>query len=265
MKLPRIARVDCDGFDYSIFATDDFISMAVFREGTWERMVHATAAVLLRGFEAPVVIDVGANLGLFAVPVASKISAAGGKLIAFEPQRIVFQQLCGNIFANRLDNVWACHKAVGDHVGEVALPTIDYAKVKNIGAFSIDETLQRLRGLEEGLDRSRTEKIALTTLDTLDIDGRVRLIKVDVEGMELAVIRGAHQLLDHHRFPPIIFEAWEHEVFAKERAALFDEITTLGYQISRLGVDSFIAQHPDYDALVEVRRDGNKAELTRIK
>ena len=265
MKLPRIARVDCDGFDYSIFATDDFISQAVFRAGTWEPTVHATSSLLLNGFKAPMVVDVGANIGLFTIPVASRISAAGGKLFAFEAQRIVFQQLCGNIFANRLDNVWAFHKAVGAHKGEVELPAIDYAKVKNIGAFSLDENLQRLRGLEEGLDRSRTERIELTTLDNLDIDGRVRLLKVDVEGMELDVLRGGHQFLERHRFPPILFEAWEDEAFADGRKTLFNEVVSLGYSTSSLGRDNFLAQHPDNEALVQVRRDGNKTELSRIK
>lgn len=265
MKLPRIARVDCDGFDFSLFATDDFISQAVFRSGTWEPMVSAVSTLLLRGLDAPVVIDVGANIGLFAVPVASRISAAGGKLIAIEAQRIVFQQLCGNVFANRLDNVWAYHQAVGAQVGAIDLPTIDYSKARNIGGFSLDEGLQRLRGLEDGIDRSRTESIAMTTLDALAIDGRVRLVKIDVEGMEIDVLRGARQMLAANGFPPILFEAWEHEAFAEQRQALFDEFGSLDYQVTRLGGDNFLAQHPDYEAIVALRRDGNKAELTRVK
>ena len=105
MKLPRIARVDCDGFDYCIFATDDFISQAVFRGGTWEPTVQAAAGLLLRGFQAPIVVDVGANIGLFAIPVASRISAAGGKRFALDAQRMSFQQRRGHIFGKRRDNV----------------------------------------------------------------------------------------------------------------------------------------------------------------
>ena len=265
MNLPRIARVECDGFDYSIFATADYISQKIFQEGTWERTVHAASALLLSGFDAPTVVDVGANIGLYSVPVASRISAVGGKLFAFEAQRIVFQQLCANIFANRLDCVWAFNKAVGGHNGEIDMPTIDYTKAINIGAFSLDENLRRLRGLESGVDRSRTEKLEMIALDEFDIGGRVRLLKVDVEGMELDVIRGAHDFLENHQYPPILFETWEDDAFADGRKSLFDEIATLGYAISRLGRDNFLAQNPKNEALVQVRVDGKKVELSRIK
>lgn len=264
MKLPRIARVECDGFDYSIFATADYISQRIFLNGTWERTVHAASGLLLGGFDAPMVVDVGANIGLFSVPVASRISAAGGKLFAFEAQRIVFQQLCANIFANRLDCVWAFNKAVGDHDGEVDMPTIDYSKAVNVGAFSLDQNLRSLRGLEAGVDTSRTERLELIALNAFEIEGRVRLLKVDVEGMELDVIRGAHHFLENHRFPPILFEAWEDELFVHQRKALLEEITSLGYAVSRLGRDNFLAQHPANGTLLDIRIDGKKVELSRI-
>lgn len=265
MKLPRIARVECDGFDYNIFATNDYISQRIFQDGTWERTVHATAALLLGGFDAPVVIDVGANIGLFTVPVASRISAVGGKLFAFEAQRIVFQQLCANIFANRIDCVWAYNQAVGSEPGEIDMPTIDYAKAVNVGAFSIDKDLRNLRGLEAGVDTDRTERLALVTLNDFAIDGRVRLIKIDVEGMEIDVVRGARNFLEHHRYPPILFETWEDELFVHRRQALLNEIGALGYAVSRLGRDNFLAQHPANDALVEVQISGAKVQLSRIK
>jgi len=86
---------------YSVFATDGFLSQQVFRKGTWGKLQHALTQILVKGFEAPVVLDIGANFGLYAVPVASMVSGFGGKVLAFEPQRIVFQQLCANIFLMR--------------------------------------------------------------------------------------------------------------------------------------------------------------------
>ena len=265
MNLPRIARVECDGFDYSVFATDDFLSQQVFRNGTWGKLQHALTEVFLKGFESPIVIDVGANIGLYTIPVASIAAKAGGRVFAFEPQRIVFQQLCANIFANRLDCVWAFHQAVGAAPGKVDLPSFDYSKVENVGAFSLDAGLRKLRGQEAGLDSSRPESVAVTTLDQLDAGGRVRCVKVDVEGLEIDVIRGGRTFLAQHRFPPLIFEAWEGEWFNAQRKALFAEIESLGYTVAKLARDEFVAQHPDYEAAVEVKVDGNRINLTRTR
>ena len=230
MNLPRIARVECDGFDYSVFATDDFLSQQVFRNGTWGKLQHALTEVFLKGFESPIVIDVGAN-----------------------------------IFANRLDCVWAFHQAVGAAPGKVDLPSFDYSKVENVGAFSLDAGLRKLRGQEAGLDSSRPESVAVTTLDQLDAGGRVRCVKVDVEGLEIDVIRGGRTFLAQHRFPPLIFEAWEGEWFNAQRKALFAEIESLGYTVAKLARDEFVAQHPDYEAAVEVKVDGNRINLTRTR
>ena len=265
MTLPRIARVECDGFDFGVFATGDFISQAIIKDGTWEPRVRAAAQMLLRGFDAATVLDVGANIGLFSVPTASMIGATGGRLYAFEAQRVVFQQLCANIFTNRLDCVWAFNQAVGAEPGQVEIPTFDYAKASNVGAFSLVEGLQELRGLDDCADRSRMEKIELIALDGLEVEGRVRLVKIDVEGMEIDVVRGGHDFLKRHSFPPIIFEVWEDEVFADGRRALFEEITSLGYAIIRLGRDSFIAQHPNYEAQIDVRIDGMRVHFARTK
>ena len=265
MNLPRIARVECDGFDYSVFATGDFLSQQVLRQGTWGKLQHGLSQQLLAGFEEPVVLDVGANIGLYAVPVASMVAKAGGRLLAFEPQRVVFQQLCTNIFSNRIDCVWAFNQAVGAAAGTIDMPTIDYAKAENIGAFSLDENLQKLRGLEAGLDRSRTEPITVVTLDDLEISGSVRAIKIDVEGMEIDVIRGGKALLEQHRFPPLLFETWEDDFFSEQRQAVFAEIEGLGYAITRLARDEFFAQHANYEARVEVQTDGNRLSMSRSR
>jgi FkbM family methyltransferase len=265
MGLPRIARVTCDGFDYSIFATGDYISQQLFLKGSWGKGQQALAELLLRGADAPVVLDVGANIGLFTVPVAAIAARAGGRVLAFEPQRVVCQQLCANVFANRLDNVWAFNQAAGAEVGTVDLPTFDYSQTQNIGAFSLDGELQRMRGLEAGLDRTKTDSVAMVTLDSLEIDGRVRLLKIDVEGTEIDVLRGGRGLLEAHGFPPVMFEAWEDPAFAERRAALVAEFESLGYEITPFGRDDNIAQHAACDVQVEVRVEGDKKHLTRLR
>ena len=62
------------------------------------------------------IIDIGANNGHFTVEFAQYVGD-NGKVHSFEPQRIIFQQLCGNVFLNGLDNVYTYNVALGDKVG----------------------------------------------------------------------------------------------------------------------------------------------------
>src|SRR5262249_28338799 len=134
------------------------------------------------------VVEVGANIGLLTVPFA-RLVAPGGKVIAFEPQRIVHQILCGNLALNALTNVFAQNSAIGSECGCITVPPIDYAQTGNFGGVS-------LRGRNEG------ESIPLLTIDSLSLD-RCDFMKIDVEGMELDVLRGAARTLA--RFRPILY------------------------------------------------------------
>ncbi len=85
-------------------------------------------------------LDIGANLGAYSIPLAKSMRDVGGVLMAFEPQRILYYQLCGNVVLNRLDNFIAINKAVGDYDGDIEIPEINYENNTNIGAFSLDKT-----------------------------------------------------------------------------------------------------------------------------
>jgi len=60
----------------------------------------------------------------------------------FEPQRIIYYQLCGNIVLNRLDNFRAFNQAVGDSDGDIEMPEINYENNVNIGAFSLEKIIE---------------------------------------------------------------------------------------------------------------------------
>ena len=69
----------------------------------------------------PVLLDVGANIGVHTLEFARHSAVTGGQVHAFEAQRVIYQMLCGNVALNNHFNV-RCHQvAVGAEAGELEL------------------------------------------------------------------------------------------------------------------------------------------------
>lgn len=137
--LPRVNIVRTDEHDYLLFSTNDVISREIWEKGSWGNWENLVSRVICRNLEEPLILDIGANLGGYSIPIAKNIMPQGGRVFSFEPQRIIYYQLCGNVFLNRLDNVFTFNFAVGEEDGELNMPVIDYSRTRNIGGFSFDE------------------------------------------------------------------------------------------------------------------------------
>ncbi|MEI7848571.1 MAG: FkbM family methyltransferase [Chloroflexota bacterium] len=127
-----------------------------------------------------VVIDVGSNIGTHAVFFAQKVNP-GGMVYAFEPQRVTFEYLCANLALNGLLNVVPVQAGVGDRHAEVNIPVLDPTVLQNFGCLNIE-------GHAVG------DLVKILPLDSLGLK-RCNLIKIDVEGMESQVLRGAEQTI----------------------------------------------------------------------
>ena len=134
------------------------------------------------------VVEVGANIGAHTVEL-SRLAGPDGEVHAFEPQRIVFQALCANLALNQCTNVFARQAAVGAQAGTISVPPLDPFVRYNFGGVS-------LQGVTFG------EPVPLVTLDSFDLPA-CQLLKVDVEGMEVEVLKGSAQLIRTHR--PIMY------------------------------------------------------------
>src|SRR5579859_1505250 len=142
--------------------------------GEWcEAEVEIFAHVLREG---DVAVDVGANIGSHTVAMA-RLVGPRGTVVAFEPQRVVFQTLCANVANNSLANVFCYPSAVGERESVILVPPLEPRARQNFGAFSVG-------GYKQG------EPIGVVKLDDFPLRS-CQLIKIDVEGMELAVLRGA--------------------------------------------------------------------------
>jgi FkbM family methyltransferase len=244
--LPRVNITRATDADYLTFSTDDLITRELYAKGVWGKGLIDIAGMFCADIDAPFIIDVGANFGGFAVPMAKRIGGRQGLVYAYEPQRVVCYQLCGNAVLNRLDNLHAFNVAIGDTDGEILLPAIDYERSGNIGAFSLEPSLRRIMGAVATDDHAPSSPVTIQRLDSLEFPKAPDLIKIDVEGFELKVLRGADTLLKNANFPPLLLEAWTAGWFADQRRALVDHLTVLGYSNRFERGDELIAQHPDH-------------------
>ena len=160
-----------------------------------------------------VVLDVGANIGTHTLAMASLVGPQG-RVFAFEAQRTVFQTLCANVALNSLDNVECVHAAVGATDGTIHLADLRTDVAQNFGAADLSQIPGSVR----------TPLIALDT--HLAGLARLRLAKIDVEGMELDVLRGAAETIK--RLKPVLY--LENDRPAKSEALIDFIRGDLGYR-----------------------------------
>lgn len=157
------------------------------------------------------IIEAGANIGSHTVHLA-KLVGPQGRVLALEPQRVVFQTLCANIALNGLTNVLAHQVAVGEQNSTVIMPEVNYQEEGNFGGISVNMS-------ETG------EPVRLMPLDSFIKLPRLKLIKIDVEGYERKVLEGAEKTIRQHR--PFLYL----ENDRKEKSeGLIRKIFDLGYR-----------------------------------
>lgn len=195
------------------------------------------------------VVDVGANVGRWSRSMLTTASKAGRAadliLHAFEPDSRAFARL-----AEELDGTSASlsKTALSDRQGTSMLHVVAPAAGRN--------SLYPIPGAPE----TSHETVVTTTLDSYAKRsgvGRFALVKIDAEGHDLAVLRGARALLAERRITIAQFEYNHRWVLARFflRDA-FDFLLTLGYRVGKLtprGVEFY----PGWDADLETFVEGN--------
>jgi FkbM family methyltransferase len=184
---------DRAGFRYMVPSLREPVAFHLLIDGTYEP--ETLRLVLNRLGPGSTFVDVGANIGAFTIPAARKVGAAG-RVVAIEASPLVFSYLAQNVAVNRISNVHlrfcaatdseslalAFYEAPPDHFGMGSLAAQFQAKPTAVPGESLDGILAQ-------------ENIA-----------EVTVLKVDVEGFESAVLRGAARLLNSPHPPIVIFE-----------------------------------------------------------
>ena len=201
------------------------IEDALARDGDWERHVGDTLAFFVR--PGGVLVDVGANVGWHSLRAA--VAVPGCAVLAVEPNPFVRGDLERNCAMNSDARVTVHGCALGDHAGEAVLHA-QRDDAYNRGSSS----LQKNSDLG---DRSARVAVPLTTLDALvGGEARVDAIKIDTEGTEAAVLRGARATIARCR--PVIVLEFESRYFVDPVVALAEIRALLGgYRLHVLGPD----------------------------
>lgn len=192
----------------------------------------------LQNFGAGVVaIDCGANIGVHTIEWA-KFLAGTGHVYSFEPQEKIFYALAGNIVLNNCLNVTARHAAVGAQAGSIQVPQLDYTQPASFGSLELNKR-EGAKPIGQNVDYTHnTQTVPLVALDDLNLP-RVDFIKIDVEGMELDVLKGAERTIAKHHPSMLI------EYIKAGNDALSPLLTSWGYKLMPMGVNLMALHQTD--------------------
>lgn len=188
---------------------DQYIGRSLALYGEYSEDELRLLAPLLRPGDT--VVEAGANLGAHTLPLARAVGPAG-RVLAFEPQRLVFQLLCANAALNSLTHVDARQAALGAAPGVLRVPPLPPDRAANFGGVSLSVD-------------GPGETVPVLPMDALDLPA-CRLLKADVEGMESAVLEGARQTLARCR--PVLYVENDRPT---QSAALIALMLELGYRL----------------------------------
>lgn len=226
----KIKQTTVDGTSFLTLPNDVYIGKSLELYGEWS---HGEVEIMSRLVpKNGNVLEAGSNIGSHTVFIGRDICSQG-KVYAFEPRRIPFQLLCANLALNGVGNAHCFHLGAGaqrEVMFEAPLPVDCFI---NAGGYALGQIIG------EG------EKITVVPLDDMraELDA-IALLKGDIQGYELSMLKGARRLIERDR--PVLY--LENDVIESSEALL-------GY-IDSLGYDTFWHSVPAFRA--------NNRSLTQI-
>jgi FkbM family methyltransferase len=195
--------------------------------------------------------DVGANVGEWSqslLDVCRRIGVADVRVYAFEPCRGTYDLLLQKVALSGPGIVTTVHKALSDR--------------SEAGTLFVTETGAGTNSLHlpHGQANGTTERVELSTIDEYCKETRIdhiTIVKVDTEGHDLAVMRGASEMLGRHAIELLQFE-YNHR-WILSRTFLRDAFALLkpfGYRLGKI-TPKGIEFYEDWEIELETFREGN--------
>ncbi len=187
--------------------------------------------------EDGLVLDIGANIGVMTTYFARKLN--NSKILAFEPIPFNIRTLKRIISFFKLSNVEIIKVALSDVEGKLKMivPVINSARKQGLSHVSDVASINSEPGEEYEVEGKRLDNVE----EIVNANERIIAIKIDVEGYELNVLKGAVETIRKHR--PIIYcELWPGE----QRNKTIKLLQSLGYSCNVVEADNFVEykDHP---------------------
>jgi FkbM family methyltransferase len=175
------------------------------------------------------VIDCGAYIGSHTLLI-EKLKK-NNTIFSFEMMPEHYKLLQDNIRLNNLENVVPFNFALSDHIGQVNLPSVEYSK-----------HLQANFGYTSLYFNTTNIKVPCINLDSVMawVKQPVSFIKIDVEGYELLVLKGALQMISTFK-PVILIEIWNRKLEEFLKSEIWEYVhKVLSYSITHIHEDDYI-------------------------
>lgn len=243
---------------------DNGISRDLFlygvREQVGARILQHELERLSGEQESPLVVEVGANIGYFAL---IEMDALGDdtELIAFEPDDRNIDLLETNLMLNdRLESVRIEHSAVGSECGTAQLQISSHSNLNQIRSDTV---------IEQNYDTDRTVAVDMWSIDEyLDVHSysaeSVVAIRMDIEGYETEVLKGMESVLSADGPTLISLEMHANVLEYEVRKKLLDRFDDHGFEVvaaltESITADPFVGcmEDEDLQSLTEYERAYN--------
>ena len=194
---------------------DTYIGKSIKEYGEWSQGEIDLCKQILNPSDR--VIEVGSNIGSHTLALSKIVNQ--GVVYAFEPQNVVFQNLCANMSINSITNCLCFQTALSDKKEEkLYFTNYNFNTEQNFGAMSF------LRNKKS----NTTVKANVESLDNLFSNLQsLKLLKADAEGMEVNIIQGGIDLIK--RTKPFLY--LENEVYFGKSKDLIELLWSLGYRL----------------------------------
>jgi FkbM family methyltransferase len=216
----------------------DYIGNHIKKNESWEPHLYNFYSQILT--KDDVCVDAGANLGYHAIQFGN----LSKRVYAFEPQPMIFNQLCANILFNDLNDVIIPHKiGLGDKETIAQMWDIkneNFGNVYNWGGRGIEH-----KDAAYTSDEIREQdQIKVVPLDSFNFPP-ADLFKIDIQGYEWYALQGAEQFLNNNK--PVILLENNPGRSELDKKVLF-MLQDLGYKAFRYHMESgedMILIHPE--------------------
>ncbi|MFI6759459.1 FkbM family methyltransferase [Micromonospora sp. NPDC050417] len=224
-----------DGITFPNLTTTDIIQRYLYLFGTWEP--HLTAWIRRRLTPGDTFIDIGANIGYYSL-LAAHLTGPTGRVVAVEPSPHFTQALATAAHTNRLNNIRIVRAAASDTTERITFYTPDTANLGNT---------TQVPPRDSSAAAFQAEAQPLPNLTTTRELTGARIIKIDAEGAEAAVIRGLAPAINQlHPSVELVIEVTP-RLLAKQGltpADVTDPLTAAGFHAYRLNNDYAAASYP---------------------